>query len=81
MFYFEGEYHLHYQGNPGRPGRWRNTWPHVPASGQIEVGDAAACRKGDRPDKADFSLTPAKSWDFVIRGAYLRKSPAPKSSP
>ncbi len=37
--------------------------------------------KGVRPDKADFSLTPAKPWDFVIFGAYLRKSPSPKSSP
>jgi hypothetical protein len=33
----------------------------------------ARFQKGVRPDKADFSLTPAKSEDFVVLGAYLQK--------
>jgi fructan beta-fructosidase len=28
MFYYEGEYHLHYLGAPDKPGGWGYTWSH-----------------------------------------------------
>ena len=55
-------------------------------AGEIVLGNSGEIRsqtfslkdarfeKGVRPDKADFSLTPAKPADFVIFGAYLRKN-------
>ena len=56
-------------------------------AGEIMLGNSGEIRtqtftledarfgKGVKPDKADFTLTPAKPTDFVIFGAYLRKSP------
>ena len=62
-------------------------------AGEIPLGNSGEIRrqtfmledarfgKGVKPDKADFTLTPAKPTDFVIFGAYLEPEKSSQKKP
>lgn len=74
-----------YDANGTEQTKMRKTEGTTRKAGEILLGNSGEIRsqtftlkdarfeKGVRPDKADFSLTPAKPEDFVVFGAYLRK--------